>query len=118
MTISRITVIAGGTLGLILSLVSDSLIYTVVSFAWAGIGNTFSAAILMTFFWKKTSGAGIVATIITGFISAVVWTSSPLEDIVTSRASTFFIAIFTGIIVSLLIPDKKVEIVNEVVETP
>lgn len=116
-TISRITVIAGGTLGLILSLVSDSLIYTVVSFAWAGIGNTFSAAILLTFFWKKTSGAGIVATIVTGFISAIVWTNSPLEDIVTSRASTFFIAIITGIIVSLLIPDKKVEIANEVTET-
>ncbi|MFC7391690.1 sodium/proline symporter [Scopulibacillus cellulosilyticus] len=105
--ISRITVIVGGVLGLILALLSKSLIYTVVSFAWAGIGNTFSAAILLTFFWKRASGAGIVATIVTGFISAIVWASSPLEQIITSRASTFFIALIVGIIVSLLMPDKK-----------
>ncbi|ANX12405.1 sodium:proline symporter [Fictibacillus arsenicus] len=115
--ISRITVIVGGVLGLILALVSKSLIYTVVSFAWAGIGNTFSVAILLTFFWKRTSGAGIVAAIVTGFISAIVWASTPLEEIITSRASTFFIALLAGVIFSLLMPDKKVYKSNVKTET-
>ncbi|MBA4494979.1 sodium/proline symporter [Paenactinomyces guangxiensis] len=108
--ISRISVIAGGLLGLILALTSDSLIYTLVSFAWAGIGNTFSAAVILIFFWKKTSGAGVIATIVTGFISAIVWNITPLETFITSRASTFFIAIIAGIIFSLLKPDKEIHL--------
>lgn len=105
-TISRITVIAAGLLGLIIALTSESLVYLVVSWAWAGVGCTLSAAIILTFFWKRTSGIGIVATIITGFISTVIWISTPLEEMFTSRAATFIIAAAAGIVFSLLFPEK------------
>ncbi|WP_054950153.1 sodium:solute symporter family transporter [Numidum massiliense] len=104
---SRLTVIGAGLLGLLIALTSEKLVYTVVSWAWAGVGCTFSAAIVLTFFWKKCSGAGIVATIITGFVTTVVWISSPLEDLFTSRAATFFIAILAGIVFSLAFPEKR-----------
>ncbi|WP_453991449.1 sodium/proline symporter [Bacillus nitroreducens] len=107
--ISRITVVIGGILGIIISLLSDSFVGGVVGFAWAGIGNTFSVVVLLTFFWKKTSGAGVVATIITGFFSAIIWTLSPLEAIVSARAGTFFICLLVGIVVSLMLPDKKTD---------
>lgn len=105
--LSRLVVIIAGILGLIISLWSDSIIYGVVSFAWAGIGNTFSAVILLTFFWKKTSGIGVIATIITGFLSAILWSISPLEAIVSAKFSTFFICLLVGIIASLIYPDRK-----------
>ncbi|MFS0637603.1 sodium/proline symporter [Mesobacillus foraminis] len=107
--LSKVVVVLSGLLGLIVSLWSESIIYGVVSFAWAGIGNTFSSVILLIFFWKKVSGVGVIATIITGFVSAILWTISPLEAIVSAKASTFFICIIVGMVVSLLFPDEKQE---------
>jgi sodium/proline symporter len=105
--LSRLITIVSGLVGIVVSLASGSIIYTMVSFAWAGVGNTFSVVILLTFFWKKTSGAGVLATIITGFISAILWTISPLEAIVSSKAATFFICLIVGIAVSLWFPEKE-----------
>lgn len=108
--ISRITVIIAGIAGIIISLLSESFVAGVVGFAWAGIGNTFSVVVLLTFFWKKVSGIGVIAVIITGFFSAIIWTLSPLEAIVSSRAATFFICLIVGIVFSLLFPDDKSEV--------
>ncbi|PWA07603.1 sodium:proline symporter [Pueribacillus theae] len=105
--ISRITVIIVGIIGLIFGLMSKSLIYVVVGWAWAGVGNSFGAAVLLTFFWKRVSGAGIIAALLTGSISTIIWISTPLEDIFTSRGATLVLALLAGVIISLAIPDKK-----------
>ncbi|WP_342513118.1 sodium/proline symporter [Sporosarcina sp. FSL K6-1522] len=105
--ISRITIICAGLVGLIIALTSKSLVFLVVSWAWAGVGCTLSPAIILTFFWKRYSGIGVIATIITGFLSTVLWISTPLEELATSRFTTFFIAAFAGIVFSLLFPDKE-----------
>lgn len=104
---SRIVVIIGGLIGMTVALVSDSLVYLVVGWAWAGVGCTLSPAIILTFFWKRYSGAGVIATILSGFIFTVIWISTPLEGIITSRFTTFFIAAFFGIVFSLLFPEKQ-----------
>ncbi|RHW32350.1 sodium/proline symporter [Oceanobacillus profundus] len=108
--ITRITGIVSGILGIIISLLSESFVGGVVGFAWAGIGNTFSVVVLLTFFWKKTSGIGVIATIITGFFSAIIWTLSPLEAIVSARAGTFFVCLVVGIVFSLLYQDDREEV--------
>lgn len=105
--LSRISIIIIALVGMVIALVSDSLVYLVVSWAWAGIGCTLSPAILMTFFWKRYSSIGVIATIISGFVSTVLWISTPLESIITSRFTTFFIAAFFGIVFSLVFPDKN-----------
>ncbi|MEI5890013.1 sodium/proline symporter [Bacillus luti] len=110
--LSRIVAVISGIVGIIISLKSGSVIYSLVSFAWAGIGNTFSAIILLIFFWKRMSGAGVIATIIVGFFSAIIWSLSPLEVLVSAKAATFFICLFVGIIVSLLRPDSEEELVK------
>jgi sodium/proline symporter len=112
--LSRITTIIAGLLGIMISLLSESFVGGVVSFAWAGMGNTFSVVVLLTFFWKKTSGVGVIATIITGFFSAIIWTLSPLEAIVSAKAGTFFLCLIVGIIVSLMYPDKREDGDNKV----
>lgn len=105
--LSRLSVIVFGLVGMIIALVSDSLLYLVVGWAWAGVGCTLSPAILMTFFWKRYSSAGVVATVLSGLISTLLWISTPLEEMMTSRFTTFFIAAFFGIVFSLLFPDRK-----------
>lgn len=107
--LSRLVAIISGIIGIIVSLKSGSVIYNLVSFAWAGIGNTFSVIILLIFFWKRISGIGVIATIIIGFVSAIVWSLSPLEAIVSAKAATFFICLIVGIVISLLCPDTKEE---------
>ncbi|SEP83359.1 sodium/proline symporter [Virgibacillus subterraneus] len=108
--ISRASVVFFGLVGMTIALVSESLLYLVVSWAWAGVGCTLSPAILMTFFWKRYSGAGVIATILSGLISTLIWISTPLEEMITSKFSTFFIALFFGIVFSLLMPDKDEKI--------
>ena len=106
-TISRIVILAVGIIGMIIALTSESLLYLVVSWAWAGVGGTLSPAILMTFFWRRYSSTGLIATVISGFIFTVLWISTPLDGIITSRFSTFFIAAIFGIVFSLMFPDKE-----------
>lgn len=105
--LSRLSVIVFGLVGMIIALVSDSLLYLVVGWAWAGVGCTLSPAILMTFFWKRYSSTGVIATVLAGLLSTILWISTPLEEMMTSRFTTFFIAAFFGIVFSLLFPDKK-----------
>lgn len=107
--ISRLTVIIVGLVGLIIGLSSEMLIYVIVGWAWAGVGNSFAAAILLTFFWKKTSGAGVVAALAAGFISSIIWINTGLEELFTSRGATLIIALLAGVIVSILVPEKNEE---------
>lgn len=108
-SLSRIVILISGVIGVVIALTSQSLVYLVVSWAWAGVGGTLSPAILMTFFWKRYSSAGVIATVLSGFVFTIIWISTPLDSIITSRFSTFFIASIFGIVFSLLFPDKKEE---------
>src|SRR5699024_1166993 len=98
-----------GLLGMVIALTSDSLLYLVVGWAWAGVGGTLSPAILMTFFWKRYSSSGLIATIISGFVFTVFWISSGLDEVMTSRFTTFFVAAIFGVVFSYLFPDKETE---------
>jgi len=100
-TISRISMIVAGALGLILALMSKDLILVIVSWAWAGVGVTFSAAVLLAFFWKRYTGLGIIATILTGGITTIIWMSTSLEQIISARFMAFVFAALAGIIVSI-----------------
>ncbi|GGJ99864.1 sodium:proline symporter [Lentibacillus kapialis] len=107
--ISRIVIIITGLLALLMAVVSKSLVLTVVGWAWAGVGSTLSVAVLLTFFWKRYSGIGVIATIISGLVGTLIWINSPLDDIISARFSTFFIALFFGVTFSLLFPEKRHE---------
>ncbi|RME27898.1 MAG: sodium/proline symporter [Deltaproteobacteria bacterium] len=114
--VSRIATLAVGVLGLVLALTTKDLIYTIVSYAWAGIGCSFAPAVLLCFFWKRFSGPGLVAALVAGILTTVLWMSWPhimniigapglavnLEGTVTARAVTFFVSMAAAIITTLL----------------
>ncbi|WP_066157027.1 sodium/proline symporter [Halalkalibacter krulwichiae] len=103
--ISRLTVIVGALVGLVVALTSNALVYVVTSWAWAGVACTLSAAIILAFFWNRYSSIGVISTILSGLIFTIIWISTPLDQIITARITTFFIAGFFGIVFSLLFPD-------------
>lgn len=82
-------------------------IYIIVSYVWAGIGSTFSIVILFTLFWKRFHGIAAVITIITGLLFTIIWISSGMDKIVTSRLLTFFVAGFVAITSSFVFKKKQ-----------
>ena len=108
-TLSRISMLGVGLLGLVMAFTSKSLIYTVVGWAWAGIGCSFSPAILLSFFWKKTSSAGVLASMVAGFIVTVIWMTTGLDKIFTAKAAAFIIAFSFAVMFSIFVPDKSIE---------
>jgi sodium/proline symporter len=108
--ISRIATLSVGIFALILSLSTSKLIYTIVSYAWAGIGCSFAPAILLSFYWDKFNSNGVITSLIAGLLTTVVWIAIGLEKTITARAVTFVVAITLAIIVSLLTNKKKNEL--------
>jgi len=104
--ISRITVLSVGIIAFILALISKSLIYTIVGWAWAGIGCSFAPAVILSFFWKKFSAVGVVASLIGGFITTVIWMTTGLDKIFTARAASFIIAFLAAVVFTLIFPKK------------
>jgi sodium/proline symporter len=77
----RITTAVIAVIALVLSYLSPSkLIFTLVSYVWAGIGCTFSVVILFTLFWKKYHGRAAIITVITGILFTIIWISGGFEQ--------------------------------------
>ena len=52
MKISRITLIVITIAAIIIAIDENSVIFTIVSFAWAGFGATFGPLMLFYLFWR------------------------------------------------------------------
>jgi len=73
MHMSRATLLTIALVGLLIALDENSIIFKIVSFAWAGFGATFGPIMLFSLFWKRTTREGAVAGMITGGVSVFVW---------------------------------------------
>jgi sodium/proline symporter len=105
--ISRVAMVGVGAVALWLALVLGKPIFNVVGWAWAGIGCSFSPAIILSFYWKKCSGSGVVASLVSGFTVTVIWMTTGLYQTFSAMTATFFIAMLMSVIVSLLYPDRN-----------
>lgn len=78
---SRAVTAALAVIALAIAYVSPSrLIFTLVSYVWAGIGCTFSVVIVFSLFWKRFHGRAALATIILGLLFTVFWISGGYEQ--------------------------------------
>lgn len=73
MWVSRITLLVIAVLGIIIAWDENSIIFKVVSFAWAGFGATFGPIMLFSLFWKRTTRSGAIAGMLSGGIMVFVW---------------------------------------------
>jgi sodium/proline symporter len=49
------------------------LIFWFVLFAWSGLGSAFGPVVLCLLYYRKTTGAGVAAGMLAGFLTSVVW---------------------------------------------
>ena len=117
MTISRITLIAIAVFGMVIAWDESSVIFKVVSFAWAGFGATFGPIMLFSLFWKRTTLEGGVAGMLAGGISVFVWklVLRPMGGVlgVYELLPAFLISCIFIVAVSLLSPGPSDEIERE-----
>lgn len=77
----RITTALIAIIALALSYISPSkLIFTLVSYVWAGIGCTFSVVILFSLFWKRYHGRAAIMTVLAGLFFTIIWISGGFEQ--------------------------------------
>ena len=73
MLVSRITLVVITLIAMVIALDEKSVIFQVVSFAWAGFGATFGPLMIFSLFWKRTNKAGAIAGMISGAGMVFLW---------------------------------------------
>ena len=73
MWVSRITLLVLTLIGVVIALDENSVIFKIVSFAWAGFGATFGPLMLFSLFWKRTNKAGAIAGMVGGAGMVFLW---------------------------------------------
>lgn len=73
MLVTRITLLVIALIGIVIALDEDSVIFSIVSFAWAGFGATFGPIMLFSLFWKRTTRAGAIAGMVGGAGMVFLW---------------------------------------------
>ena len=73
MWVTRITLLLLALVGILIALDEDSVIFQIVSFAWAGFGATFGPILLFSLFWKRTNKAGAIAGMVGGAGMVFLW---------------------------------------------
>ena len=115
--ISRITLLAITAIAIVIALDENSVIFTIVSFAWAGFGATFGPLMLLSLFWKRTTRAGAVAGMIGGGVMVFVWNLlvRPLGGAwdIYELLPAFLFSCVCIVVVSLLSPKPSAQICAE-----
>ena len=73
MLISRLTLLLLTGIAVLIALDENSIIFSIVSFAWAGFGATFGPLMLFSLFWKRTNRAGAIAGMLGGGAMVFIW---------------------------------------------
>ena len=115
MRVSRITLLALTAIAIVIALDENSVIFQIVSFAWAGFGATFGPLMLFSLFWKRINKAGAIAGMISGAGMVFLWklVISKLGGVfaIYELLPAFIFSSVCIVIVSLLTkaPSKEIE---------
>jgi len=98
-----------GLVGLVVALLEVRVIFDFVLFAWSGIACAFTPVVLCSLFWKRTTRAGAIAGMISGFLVTVVWVRTFKADFydLYEMIPGFFAGLAICVLVSLITkPDE------------
>lgn len=117
MNVSRVVLLLIAVVGMVIAWDEDSVIFTIVSFAWAGFGATFGPVMLFSLFWKRINRAGAIAGMLSGGIMVFVWNQflSPLGGVfaIYELFPAFIISSIVIVAVSLCTKEPSEEIQRE-----
>jgi len=107
LTISRTVTISVGLIAFIMAYFSTDLVFSLVSYAWSGLGASFGPVLLGIIYWKKITREGAIAGLLTGSLSTIIWKNiDVLNSAVTERLSSYILACLAIYGVSMLTSKK------------
>ena len=117
MRVSHIILISVAVIGVLLALDENSVIFTIVAFAWAGFGATFGPLMLFSLFWKRTTREGAIAGMLAGGGMVFIWRLliKPLGGVfgIYELLPAFLVSCAFIVVVSLLSKEPSAEIQAE-----
>ncbi len=117
MRVTRIAMTVITIIAMVIAWDSNSTIFGITSFAWAGFGATFGPLMLFSLFWKRTSYIGAIAGMVTGGAMVFFWelVINPLGGIwsIYSLLPAFIVSSIVIVVVSLLTKAPDEEIIDD-----
>ena len=108
--LNRIMILILGFIAFCISMYSQIVgnnIFSVVSYAWSGLGSAFGPALILTLWWPKTTRKGVIAGMVVGFFTTVLWSNIPeLKGIITERVTSFVFS-FTAVYLTSIITKNE-----------
>ena len=108
--INRITIIILGIIAFCIAIFSElsgKNIFGVVSYAWSGLGSSFGPVLVLSLWWPKTTRKGVIAGLLVGFFSTIIWANTELKFIVSERFVSFAFAFIMVLLVSHIDKEKS-----------
>ncbi|MBP1919365.1 sodium/proline symporter [Youngiibacter multivorans] len=117
LNMSRITLVIIAIIAVFIAMDENSVIFTVVSFAWAGFGATFGPVMLFSLFWKRTTREGAIAGMLAGGATVFIW-KLVIKQIggvfgIYELFPAFVVSCVVILLVSLLTKEPSTEITDE-----
>lgn len=107
LNVSRLATIIVGIFAFVMACTSTELVFSLVSYAWSGLGASFGPVLLGIIYWKKITREGAIAGLLTGSLSTIIWKNIDiLNDAVTERLSSYLLACLTIYGVSIITSKK------------
>lgn len=115
---TRITLLVIAIIAILIALDENSIIFQIVSFAWAGFGATFGPLMLFSLFWKRTNKWGAIAGMLGGggmvffwkFVIAPLATEQVPWPAIYELLPAFIFSSILIVVVSLLTKEPSKEI--------
>ncbi|MCU4176707.1 sodium/proline symporter [Carboxylicivirga sp. N1Y90] len=109
--LNKALILIVGLLAFMFAISLEETVYSLVSYAWSGIGSSFGPAVILLLFWKRFSLAGLMGSLIGGTVSSIVWKTFLSDPTgISERLSSFVIAFILAVLCSLIWPTKYSEI--------
>lgn len=108
LALNKLLTLGVGLLAILMVIFMKDTVYSLVSYAWAGIGSSFGPALLLLLFWKRFSRAGLYASLFCGTFGAIIWKIFLISPTgISERLGSFVFAFVMSVAASLIWPEKK-----------
>lgn len=115
--VSRITLACVLLFGIFVAWDENSVIFNVVSYAWAGLGASFGPLTLFSLYWRRTTKQGAIAGMITGAAMVLIWHNliKPMGGVfgIYELLPAFLCGCIAIVVVSLLTKEPEQAVLDE-----
>ncbi len=109
--VARFGVVLTSAIAFVIAYGKISTIYSLVLYAWSGLGSAFGPLLLLSLYWKRINKYGAWAGILSGGIIAAVWPY--FNKAVPAMIPGFFSSFILIIVISLITERKRKTLLEE-----